>query len=85
MSEIQDKGVGLTAVTKLREWIAAKNQLVTEIEMDTDLIKDGVLDSLQMVNFLLYIEEILGKEIPEAFIQPEYFVSLRMIRDTFFR
>jgi hypothetical protein len=37
-----------------------------------------------MVNFLLYIEELRGKEIPEALIQPKYFVTLRVICETFF-
>lgn len=85
MSEVQDESIELAAIAKLREWIAAKNQRATEIGIDTDLIKDGILDSLHMVNFILYIEEIRGKEIPEALIQPEYFFSLRVIHDTFFR
>jgi hypothetical protein len=38
-----------------------------------------------MVNFLLYIEEIRGQEIPEKLVQPRYFTSLRVIHDTFFR
>lgn len=77
--------VDSVAVTKLRDWIGAKSQRPVAIGMDTRLIDDGVLDSLEMVNFLLYIEEIRGKEIPEMQIQPEFFVSLRVIHDTFFR
>lgn len=53
--------------------------------MDTDLISEGVLDSLEMVNFIMYIEDIRGQEIPEALMQPEYFTSLKVICDTFFR
>ena len=48
-------------------------------------IEDGTLDSLEMVSFILHIEEIRGEEIPETPIQAQYFVSLRMISDTFFR
>jgi acyl carrier protein len=81
MSEIHD----VNAITKLRSWIASKNQHAPTVELDTDLINSGVLDSLQMVSFLLYIEEIRGKEIPETLIQPECFVSLRVIHDNFFR
>jgi len=72
-------------VTKLRGWIASAKPQAAEIGMDTNLINEGVLDSLEMVNFLLYIEQIRGEEIPEALIQPEYFVSLRVIHDTFFQ
>jgi len=73
------------AVAKLRRWISSTNERTIEIGLDTRLIDEGVLDSLQMVNFLLYIEEIRGCEIPETLIQPRYFISLRVILDTFFR
>lgn len=71
-------------IGKLRDWLATTNAAVRRVELDTRLIEEGVLDSLQMVNFILYIEEVRGRELPEAFIQPEYFVSLRIIHDTFF-
>ncbi len=82
-----DETVDMAALSKLRSWIVATKQSSTEmaeIEMDTNLIGEGVLDSLEMVNFLLYIEELRGKEIPETLIQPDNFVSLRVIYDTFF-
>lgn len=72
-------------VSKLRDWVASTKPQTKEIGLDTHLINEGVLDSLQMVNFLLYIEEIRGQEIPEALVQPRYFTSLRVIHDTFFR
>jgi acyl carrier protein len=71
-------------IDKLRGWLQSANQLTLDVGLDTHLIDEGVLDSLQMVNFLLYIEELRGREIPEALIQPEYFTSLRVIHDTFF-
>jgi acyl carrier protein len=84
MSDNGDHGVDSSNVSKLRGWIASTTQQTTPVGMDTDLISEGVLDSLEMVNFLLYIEEISGREIPEALIRPEYFVSLQVINDTFF-
>jgi acyl carrier protein len=72
-------------IAKLRNWIISSNQkAAADIGIDTQLINEGMLDSLQMVNFLLYIEELRGREIPEALIQPECFASLRVIHDTFF-
>jgi acyl carrier protein len=71
-------------LTKLRSWIAEKTGDSPEIGLDVDLIDDGVLDSLKMVNFLLYVEELRGHEIAEALIQPRYFKSLRVILTTFF-
>ena len=85
MSTSNEQNIDLVTVSKLRDWVASSRQQTIEIGLDTDLISEGALDSLEMVNFLLYIEEIRGQEIPEALIQPEYFTSLRVIHDTFFR
>jgi acyl carrier protein len=71
-------------ITRLRSWLTEVNAQAPQVSLDTRLIDEGVLDSLQMVNFILFIEELRGSELPEAFIQPEYFVSLRIIHDTFF-
>jgi len=83
-------------IARLRAWIADANAsrdaagaagaagAASALGVDTRLIDEGVLDSLQMVNFILFIEELSGRELPEALIQPERFVSLRVIHDTFF-
>ena len=85
MSRDDERNIDIAAVSRLREWVALTKPQTVEIGLDTDLINEGVLDSLEMVNFLLYIEEIRGREIPEALVQPRYFTSLRVIHDTFFR
>jgi acyl carrier protein len=85
MYDNHDPGIDHSTVEKLRDWIASTKRQEVEINLDTNLIGEGALDSLEMVNFLLYIEEVRGREIPEALIQPEYFTSLRVIHDTFFR
>lgn len=85
IDETIDQTIDLVTISKLRNWIASTKKVPVQIGMDTDLIREGVLDSLEMVNFLLCIEELRGMEIPESLIQPENFVSLRVIHDTFFR
>jgi acyl carrier protein len=82
---VLDDSIDLEIVARLREWIANLKGISAEIGIDTHLINQGVLDSLEMVNFLLYIEELRGKEIPESLIQPQFFTCLRIIHDTFFR
>jgi acyl carrier protein len=79
-----DAGINPATIEKLRDWIVAAKPQTIQIDLDTDLIGNGALDSLHMVNFLLFIEEMREKEIPEALIQPRYFGSLRVIYDTFF-
>lgn len=80
-----DIGIDTPAIARLRSWIVSANRRATPINLDTDLIGEGALDSLQMVNFIMYVEEIRGRDIPEALIQAKYFTSLRLIYDTFFR
>ena len=81
----EEPNIDMAAVSRLRDWMASTKPQTVEIGLDTHLINEGVLDSLEMVNFLLYIEEVRGQEIPEALVQPQYFTSLRVIHDTFFR
>jgi acyl carrier protein len=50
-----DRTVDLAAIAKLRDWIAATRKQPVEIDLDTDLVEAGVLDSLQMVSFILYV------------------------------
>jgi len=73
-----------TVVAQLRDWIANTRGESRDIGLDTNLIGEGLLDSLEMVNFLLFIEELRGTEIPAALIQPENFATLRIIHNTFF-
>lgn len=84
MSIDHQEALDTAAIAKLQSWIATTKKRTAEIGLDTNLIEEGVLDSLEMVNFLLFIEELRGREIPEALIQPECFTSLRVIHDTFF-
>ena len=73
------------ALSRLRTWIESKKLLGVEIGEDVDLIREGILDSLEMINFVLYIEEIRGEEIPESLVRAENFSSLRAVCQVFFR
>lgn len=79
-SELTDDPI----VAALRNWIIVSKKRETPIELDADLIGLRLLDSFDMVTFLLFIEELRGTEIPESLIHPRYFKSLRVIVDTFF-
>jgi acyl carrier protein len=72
-------------MARVKAWLLTVNKEAGEVGWDTDLIAEGILDSLQMVNFLLYIEEVRGREIREQMIRPECFQSLRAIYENFFR
>jgi hypothetical protein len=72
-------------MARLKAWLLDANPALAEVGWDTNLIAENVLDSLQMVSFLLYIEEVRGREIAEHMIRPECFRSLRAIFDNFLR
>jgi len=47
----------------VRSWLMARKPETTEIGLDDDLIDTRVIDSLAFVEFVLFIEELLGHEI----------------------
>ncbi|HEX8699784.1 MAG TPA: acyl carrier protein [Myxococcaceae bacterium] len=69
---------------KLKDWIVQHNAAAKDIGPDTNIIESRLIDSLQFVSFLLYVEELRGKEIPEDQVSLESFRSLSVIRNTFF-
>ncbi|HEV7517954.1 MAG TPA: hypothetical protein VGR07_16770 [Thermoanaerobaculia bacterium] len=72
-------------MARIKAWLLNVNPEMGEVSWETQLIAERVLDSLQMVSFLLFIEEVRGREIPEAMIRPECFASLQSIFDNFFQ
>lgn len=51
----------------LRDWILKTNGKITpeELKNDTQLIKGRIITSLQALDFILYIEEMTGKTVPD--------------------
>jgi len=47
----------------VRSWLMARKPETIEIGLDDDLIDTRVIDSLAFVEFVLFIEELLGHEI----------------------
>jgi D-alanine--poly(phosphoribitol) ligase subunit 2 len=45
-------------------FISTDKRLPEAFNVDTDLFSSGLLDSLNTVEFVLYLEETLNKEIP---------------------
>ncbi len=61
-------------------WIAENSRNTTEsnngIGKGTDLLSTGILDSLDFVNLLVFIEEEVGCKIDLADIKPEDFSTV---------
>ena len=73
--------------SKLRSWIISKSkQQIADHDLtdDTPVIESGLLSSLDVVEFILYIESILGDEIDLEDLEPEVFTSTNTMYATFF-
>lgn len=72
--------------TKLRGWILkhAKTPPRAEFTDATPILADGILSSLDIVEFVLYIESLLGEDIDVDSIEQEAFTSVNALYTAFF-
>jgi acyl carrier protein len=68
----------------IRAWLQENNPAVGEIRFDAQLTAEGILDSFQFVNFLLYIEYVRGAEIDRSMVDPKSFATINAILANFF-
>jgi acyl carrier protein len=70
----------------LREWIHTANPAAGAlgVEPETDLIRGGILESLQMVELVLFLERRTGREILAEHLNPDSFRTLSSIFLNFF-
>lgn len=70
----------------LREWIAAKSRHVDAAKLcdDTPLFDQRMLSSLQMMDLILFIEQLSRKGIDPNALRPAGFASVNEIYRTFF-
>ncbi|MBI1890965.1 MAG: acyl carrier protein [Burkholderiales bacterium] len=66
------------------EWLEAKSKVQSEITMDIDLLEYKILDSLQFMTFIVYLEELSGREIDMSTVSLDAFRTLRSIEQEFF-
>lgn len=71
-------------VQKIRDWLCTKNPEANSIGLDHNIIENRVIDSLQFITFLLFIEELLGRKLRSDEVEEESFSTIRAIRDNFF-
>jgi acyl carrier protein len=70
---------------RLEQWLLAleRNAALPRIDPDADLIDGGIIDSLEFVNLLLFVEELRGRPIASSEIRLEAFRTLRTIAGTY--
>jgi len=73
-------------IERLREWLMARNKdlMRDALSLDFDLIEARAVDSLSSLEFVLFIEELSGRELDmNALKVTNNFRTLRSIYDTF--
>lgn len=75
--------IAITGIETLREWILEKHPGLDRIEDDTDLFEQKLIDSINFVEYILIIEELIDREIP---VTPDLIprtATLARVRDNF--
>lgn len=53
-------------IGEVRKWLLRERPDIKDIDLDTDLIDNRILDSVTFINFVYFMEELTGKRIPLA-------------------
>jgi acyl carrier protein len=71
----------------LLEFIRAElvPDLDLKVDADTALFKDGIIDSLKILQLLAFIESAIGRAIPDHEIVMKHFHSVRVMTERFGR
>ena len=75
-----------TVFAALRAWLIQANADAASVrlEPDTDIIESRILDSLQLVEFILFLEERSGRAILAEDLDPDTLRRLDSIYDCYF-
>lgn len=76
-----------TAFERLRAWLIRANPeaAAMPLEPDTDIIAPRILESLQVVEFILFIEAQTGQRVLTEDLNPKNLRTLNAIYESFFR
>lgn len=76
-----------TVKSKLRKWVIGRSKVPVsdgEFDDDTPIIEGGYLSSLDIVEFVLFVESLRGEEIDVDDLEPEMFVNTNAMYQAFF-
>lgn len=72
---------------QLRSWILenCKEPPSGGLTDETPILEAGLLSSLQVVEFILFVESVRGDEIDLDSLEPEVLTNLNTVYDEFFK
>lgn len=71
MNLIQENALVASVLTWIREHKLLRNLEETAITEDTDLIANGLLDSMGLIDLLLFVEEQTSRSIDLKVVEPK--------------
>ena len=75
----------LQGIDILREWLLEKNPDLVAIDDDLDLFESKLIDSINFVEFILIIEELIDQEIPASSDLVAKTSTLRLVSENYLR
>ncbi|MFF3837374.1 acyl carrier protein [Streptomyces sp. NPDC001930] len=67
------------------DWLLERNPTVEEIPEDLDLIESRLIDSLGFMEFVLLLEDLIGRELRLDQIDVDQFRTLRSLTHHFLK
>ena len=62
---------------QIKAWLLAKKPEIEDMDPDFDIIESRVIDSLSFTEFIIFLEEVTGREIE---LQTESVLAFRTLR-----
>jgi acyl carrier protein len=69
------------ALMRVKAWLLARDHNFKEIDMDLDIIENRIVDSLGLMEFLFFLEEVSGRDLTSYGQSANSFRTLRSIND----
>ncbi|UQX04713.1 acyl carrier protein [Streptomyces sp. RerS4] len=68
------------AIKPVVDWLLERNPDIEEIPEDLDLIENRLVDSLGFMEFVLLLEDLIGRELQLNQIDVDHFRTLRSLQ-----
>jgi len=65
----------------VKRWLLAKKPALGDIDLDLDLIENRVIDSLGFLDFVFFLEQLVGRELQTDAESVKAFRTLRSLGD----
>ncbi|MGW8453853.1 phosphopantetheine-binding protein [Streptomyces niveus] len=72
-----------SALEPIADWLRERNPEAGDIPLDLDLVESRMVDSLGFMEFILLLEDLVGRELPLSELNVDHFRTLRAIQDNF--